>query len=279
MVWRTKDMVTPFVGVKLWSNFMRIALLSDIHGNPLALEAVLADIAAQGGVDIYWLLGDFASLGYDPVGVLERVTQLPNAFFLRGNHDRYTVTGERPGPTLEQAQDNPKLMPLLLTMAANLAWTQGQIRASGWWDWLAQLPLELRLTLPDGTRLLGVHAAPGLDDGTGITPILSDGELRDVLAPAGADLVIVGHTHVPLDRTVEQVRVVNLGSVSNPMKPRREASYAMLQADSAGYNVQMRYVEYDREAVVAELQRVKHPTVDFLTKFMRSEMLPPWSQR
>ena len=77
---------------------MRIALLSDIHGNPLALDAVLADIEAQGGVDTYWLLGDFSSLGYDPVGVLERVTKLPNAFFLRGNHDRYTVTGERPGP-------------------------------------------------------------------------------------------------------------------------------------------------------------------------------------
>lgn len=258
---------------------MRIALLSDIHGNSLALEAVLADIAAQGGVDTYWLLGDFSSLGYDPVGVLERVTQLPNAFFLRGNHDRYTVTGERPGPTLEQAQANPKLVPFLLVMATNLAWTQGQIRASGWWDWLAQLPLDLRLTLPAGTRLLGVHAAPGLDDGAGIIPILSDDELRDVLAPAEADLVIVGHTHVPLDRTIEQVRVVNLGSVSNPMKPRREASYAILQADSTSYNVQMRYVEYDREAVIVELQRVKHPTVDFLTKFIRGEMLPPWSQR
>ena len=59
---------------------MRIALLSDIHGNPLALDAVLADIEAQGGVDTYWLLGDFSSLGYDPVGVLERVTKLPHAF-------------------------------------------------------------------------------------------------------------------------------------------------------------------------------------------------------
>src|SRR5918911_4801642 len=108
---------------------MRIALLSDIHGNPLALDAVLADIEAQGGVDMYWVLGDFSSLGYDPVGVLKRVTQLPNAFFSRGNHDRYTVTGERPGPTVEQAQANPRLMRFLLAMATNLAWTQGQIRA------------------------------------------------------------------------------------------------------------------------------------------------------
>ncbi|HYX51291.1 MAG TPA: metallophosphoesterase family protein, partial [Ktedonobacteraceae bacterium] len=244
---------------------MRFALLSDIHGNLVALEAVLADIATQGGVDAYWILGDFSSLGYDPVGVLERVTQLPNAVFSRGNHDRYTVTGERPGPTLEQAQAKPKLMPFLLAMASNLAWTQGQIRASGWWNWLEDLPLELRLTLPDGTHMIGVHAAPGLDDGPGIIPLLSDAELRALLAPAEADLVIVGHTHVPLDRTIDQVRVVNLGSVSNPMRSRLEASYALLEADSSGYKLQMRYVDYDRQAVIDELQRVKHPTVEFLT--------------
>jgi predicted phosphodiesterase len=258
---------------------MRIALISDIHGNLLALEAVLADIDAQGGVDAYWVLGDFSSLGYDPVGVLERVTQLPNALFSRGNHDRYTVTGERPGPTLEKAQAQPKLVPLLLAMATNLAWTQGHIRASGWWNWLEDLPLELRLTLPDGTRLLGVHAAPGLDDGPGIIPLLNDEELRALLAPAEADLVIVGHTHVPLDRTIDQVRVVNLGSISNPMRSRLEASYAILEADSVGYNVQMRYVDYDRQAVINELQRVKHPTVDFLAKMLRGELLPPWAPR
>ena len=166
---------------------MRIALISDIHGNLLALEAVLTDIADMGGVDAYWILGDFSSLGYDPVGVLERVTQLPDAQFSRGNHDRYTVSGERPGPTLEQAQAQPKLMPLLLAMATNLAWTQGHIRASGWWNWLEELPLELRLTHPDGTRMLGVHAAPGLDDGPGIIPLLSDEELRTLLAPAEAE--------------------------------------------------------------------------------------------
>lgn len=256
---------------------MRIALLSDIHGNTLALEAVLADIAAQGGVDSYWILGDFSSLGYDPVGVLERVTRLPNTVFLRGNHDRYTVTGQRPGPTLEEAQAQPQLMPFLLAMATDLAWTQGQIRASGWWHWLEQLPLELRLTLPDGTRMLGVHAAPGTDDGPGIIPLLSDDELHTLLAPAEADLVIVGHTHVPLDRTVEQVRVFNLGSVSNPMRSRLEASYALLDADATGYSVQLHYVEYDREAAIEELRRVKHPTVDFLAKMLRGEMRPPWA--
>ena len=61
----------------------RIALLADIHGNSLALDAVLAHIQAQGGVDDYWVLGDLCAIGYDPVGVLERLSALPNAIFIR----------------------------------------------------------------------------------------------------------------------------------------------------------------------------------------------------
>src|SRR5215470_9476332 len=55
---------------------MRLAILSDIHGNPLALDAVLADIQSQGEVDAHWVLGDFAALGYYPVAPLEKVTAL-----------------------------------------------------------------------------------------------------------------------------------------------------------------------------------------------------------
>jgi putative phosphoesterase len=256
---------------------MRVALLSDIHGNSLALDRVLADIEEQGGVERYWVLGDFSGLGYDPVGVLERITKLPNVYFVQGNHDRYIVSGERPGPSIEQAQANPQLVPFLLGMSVNLAWTQGHVRASGWWEWFEQLPMEVRLTLPDGTRMLGTHVAPGLDDGPGIIPILSDKELGDLVAGAEAELLVVGHTHVPLDRSVEGVRIFNLGSVSNPMRERLEASYALLEADEQGYELELRYVDYDHEEVIRELERVKHPTKEFLTAFMRGEIIPSWA--
>ena len=256
---------------------MRIAILSDIHGNLVALEAVLADVEAQGGVDAYWLLGDFSSLGASPIAIVERVTKLPNAHFIYGNHDRAIVTGERPGPTLEQASANPTLLPFLLNMAVNLAWTQGQIQASGLFDWFAQLPADIRLTLPDGTRVLGVHVAPGLDDGPGIIPPLSDDELRALLAPGEADVVIVGHTHVPLDRTVDGMRVFNLGSVSNPLLGRLEASYALLEADASGHQLQLRYVDYDREAAIKALYDAHHPTVELLAHFIRGEIRPPWA--
>ena len=51
---------------------MQIAIIADIHGNPLALDAVLADIERRGGVEGYWLLGDYCAIGFDPAGVLDR---------------------------------------------------------------------------------------------------------------------------------------------------------------------------------------------------------------
>jgi len=75
---------------------MRLALLSDVHGNSIALDAVLADVDARGGADEYLVLGDLVALGHDPLGVLRRLRALPNVAFTRGNTDRYVVTGERP---------------------------------------------------------------------------------------------------------------------------------------------------------------------------------------
>lgn len=243
---------------------MRLALISDMHGNPLALDAVLADIAAQGGVDETWVLGDLAALGYDPVGVLDRLHDVPNAHFIRGNTDRYTTTSDRPPPTEEDVRRNPALQTRYDEVTRSFAWTRSYVAAAGWFDWLAALPLERRLTLPDQTRLLAVHASPRRDDGRGIPPGMSDDEVLALVTDADADLVIVGHTHQPLERIVGGIRVVNLGSLSNPVTSDRRASYVLLDANNGGYIVQPRRVEYDWQAVVAAIRAVRHPAADFL---------------
>ena len=249
---------------------MRLAILSDIHGNSIALDAVLADLQSQGEVDAYWVLGDFAALGYDPVTPLENITALPHASFTRGNTDRYVVTGDLPVQP-EQALQDPTLLPQVIEAARSFSWTRGYLSAAGWLDWLTNVPLEVRLTLPDGTRLLGVHASPGRDDGPGIQYKHSDGELEQRLAGCEADLVIVGHTHVPLDRRVGRKHVINLGSISNPVTPGLQATYALLDADEQGYHIQLRCVDYDREAVIKAIEHSRHPTPSFLTGFMSGE--------
>jgi predicted phosphodiesterase len=253
---------------------MRIAILSDIHGNPIALDAVLADVQRQGPIDEYWILGDLVAIGYDPVTVLERVTKLPRVRFTRGNTDRYVVSDELPISIEQiQAQSRLELLPKLLSTVKSFAWTKGYLTATGWLDWLGRLPLEQRLTLPDGTRLLGVHAAPGTDDGPGIHPRLSEAELEALVKDCNADLICVGHTHIPLDRTVSGFRVVNLGSVSNPVTPELVASYAIVKANNSGYQLQLRRVPYDREAVMEAIRRARHPASDYLLGFMRGEFV------
>lgn len=251
---------------------MRLAILSDIHGNPLALDAVLADIQREGEADAYWVLGDFSALGYDPVTPLEQVTALPHAHFTRGNTDRYVVTDDLPMRP-ETSLDDPARLPHVIEMVRSFSWTRGYVSAAGWLDWLTSLPLDVRMSLPDGTRLLGVHASPGRDDGPGIKPTQRDEDLEQQLAGCEADVVIVGHTHVPLDRQVGRIRVINLGSVSNPVTPGLQATYVLLDADAQGYRMQLRRVEYDREAVIQAIERARHPAPAFLIGYMRGEHL------
>src|SRR2546429_2069559 len=104
---------------------MRIALLSDVHGNSIALDAVLADVDECGGVDEYWVLGDLVALGHDPVGVLERIASLPAVRVIRGNTDRYVVTGGRPPPAVHDAMTDPDLVPVVAEIAGSFAWTTG----------------------------------------------------------------------------------------------------------------------------------------------------------
>jgi predicted phosphodiesterase len=255
---------------------MRIALLSDIHGNPLALDAVLADVERRGGVDAYIVVGGLAAIGPDPIGVLERLAALPNAGFVRGNTDRYVVTGDRPPPTPDDALADLRLLPALLEVTGSFAWTQGAVVAAGRLDWLAELQLERRLTLPDGTRLLCVHAAPGTDDGDGNHPAQTDAERGALVADCAADLVCVGHTHWALDRTAGGVRAVNLGSVSNPFPPDLRASYVLLDADAHGYRLQHQRVDYDHAAVIELTRRVRFPGGDHVISFMRGRFKPRW---
>jgi predicted phosphodiesterase len=245
---------------------VRIALLSDVHGNPIALEAVLRDVASQGSVEAYWVLGDHAGLGPDPAGALERLTALPNAQFIRGNSDRHVATNDRPIPTIEDIARQPERLAQFVEVDRSTTWARGYLTATGWLGWLSNLPLEQRLVLPDGTRLLGVHAAPGTDDGPGLRDEQSDDELAALLDAAGADLVCVGHTHRAFDRTIGNRRVINLGSVSNPATADQRACYAVLEATSSGYRIQQRQVVYDVAATVEAIRSAGHPAADFLIR-------------
>jgi len=248
---------------------MRVAILSDVHGNAIALDAVLADIAATGGVDAHWFVGDAAAVGFDPVGCARRIQALPDLTAVHGNTDRLTISDDPDADAafVKLVAEDPEAASRTFLIVRGFDWTRGAITSAGQFDWFAGLPLEARLDLPDGTRVLLVHAAPGTDEGAGITTGQTDEELKSLLKVFAADLVFVGHTHKPLDRAVDGVRVFNLGSVSNPATEDLRAMWTLLKADESGYQLERRFVEYDIPAVLERLDDVHHPAGAYIRSF------------
>lgn len=250
---------------------MKIALLADMHGNEIALKAVFDHLQTQGEMDAHWVLGDYSALGYAPVATLEMLKELPNAKFIRGNTDRYTVAGDRPPttPTRENVLANPELFERALGIEANFAWTLGAITNTGWLDWMKALPVQFTETLPDRTRVLCVHARPGLDDGPGFDGITVD-EIRPLLEDVDADLIIVGHTHVPYQIEVDDKTIINPGSISNHLDDDKRAKYAILHADENGYEIEFHRVEYDVGKVIAILDEIDHPAKALIKNYFKN---------
>jgi predicted phosphodiesterase len=255
---------------------MRAAICSDIHGNLPALEAVLAE-AAEAGVDELWVVGDLVAHGPHPGPTVRRLRELTGAHttrIVRGNTDRYTVIGQLSPYLLGlDPVKHPDKDAQIADAREAYEWTRSAVDAAGCLDWLGGLPAEIRLGLPDGTVVLLSHAAPGTDDGPGLYAEQTDQEVRDAAVGAaraeGVGLVVVGHTHVPMDRTVDDVRVVNLGSVSVPTTPDPRSAWTLLTADDAGFTLEHRRTGYDIESVIADLHTCGHPSADWLASKMR----------
>ena len=115
------------------SFIMRIAILSDIHGNCVALDAVLGDIRSdeQEPVDGYWILGDLVAAGAQPLEVMARLDELTDVRFVRGNSERYLTTGARPLVTPVEELTDLSLLRACIGILESFAWTAGAIAAGG----------------------------------------------------------------------------------------------------------------------------------------------------
>ena len=79
-----------------------------------------------------------------------------------------------------------------------------------------------------------------------------------------------------MDVALDSMRLVNPGSVSNPSPPELRASYVLLDAEKSGYALAHHFVEYDRKAVIDEVNRVRHPAADYINTYMRGKNIPFW---
>jgi len=170
----------------------RFALISDIHGNLPALDAALADIETHGLGSATYCLGDLVGYGPDPAGVIERIRSL-DISTIRGNYD--DGVGNRRGEcgcyyVTDQAKQDG---------AASYVFTDGAFSDEDH-VWLSALPDEIRLEA-EGLRVLLAHGSPRKINEY-LLPDRTDAQLIRLAVQADADLVCVGHVHVPYHRAM-----------------------------------------------------------------------------
>jgi predicted phosphodiesterase len=189
----------PSPGTKIGR--VRLLCISDIHGHADALAAVLATAERRGYTKIL-VAGDLCFPGPKPLETFRRLTQA-GAICVQGVGDRALSTLDldkvRPRSDHEKAR---------LGRLAEVRTELGELILAR----IARLPPTYRLPLEDGGELVLVHGSPA-DPLEAFSQDMSDEEISALIGDDPADLVVCGGSHVPFDRVVSGVRVINVGSV------------------------------------------------------------------
>lgn len=233
---------------------MRIAIVSDIHGNRTAFEAVLADLR-QTSPDLILHGGDLADSGASPVEIVDRIRDLGWQGVV-GNTDEMLF---RPESLAEFASQSPQLKTLFAAIEEMAVWTRdalGEERLT----WLSGLPrIQAR-----GAMAL-VHASPD-SLWRAPAPEASDAELESVYSPLGQPIAVYGHIHRSYIRSVAGMTVANTGSVSLSYDGDRRASYLLLDESKP----ELRHVEYDLDRELKALAGCGLPHTDWIARTLES---------
>lgn len=210
---------------------MKILIVSDLHANLEAVEALPGDF------DRLWVLGDLVNYGPDPAEVVEFV-RARAAFVVRGNHDHSVGFDE-----------DPRCSAAFRAMAEETRRYSLSVLSDAHRQYLRELPLTATAQA-DGLQVLMCHAAPS-------DPLF---EYRRPESPAwtsdavdaGIDVQLVGHTHIPFERTVSARRIVNPGSVGQAKHGLPEVRYAIWQNGE----ITLAASPYDCEPTIEKLGRL-----------------------
>ena len=239
---------------------MRLAIVSDIHGNRTALEAVLADLK-QLSPDLIFHGGDLAASGSHDAEVIDRIRALGWPGVL-GNTDEMLWAPERLDSLGAQSPALKKLLSTLAEMIPRMRTSLGAERVK----WMRTLPKRYS---HEGVTV--VHASP---DDCWKSPMLEakDEELESVYGPLKAPIVVYGHIHRPFVRQLNGFTVANSGSVSLSYDGDPRASYALIDDE----NVTIRRVPYDIDKACDDLMNSGLPYADWLISVLRAgRYVPP----
>ena len=238
---------------------MRIAVVSDIHGNLTALEAVIADLQ-QTAPDLILHGGDLADAGARPVEILDLIREL-GWRGVAGNTDEMLFRPE----SLEEFASNSSAPPSLWAVIREMARATRAMLGEERIEWLRGLPS----VQAQGAMTL-VHASPE-SFWRAPTPEATDAELRSVYGALGQPIVAYGHIHRPYVRSLprsqgREIIVANSGSVGLSYDGDCRASYLLLD----GGNVTVRRVEYEVEKELQVLSTRDLPHADWIARTLRA---------
>ncbi|ALX48905.1 metallophosphoesterase family protein [Lentibacillus amyloliquefaciens] len=232
---------------------MKIAFISDIHGNATALESVLEDIKRK-KADKIVVLGDICYRGPEPKRSLDMVRKL-NTEVIRGNADDWVYRGIKEGEVPDQALD---------IMRKEQQWTTSHLTEDDL-DYLGSLPSQVTIELTEKINIHGFHATPESLFEV-VQPTDSNKSLEEkLMREQTASIFLYGHIHLPYVRYINGKCVANLGSVGLPFDGLNQASYLMAEGDGDQFNVGIQRVQYDVEKVKKQLKEADYPNLEFLT--------------
>jgi putative phosphoesterase len=223
---------------------MRIAILSDIHGNLQALESALADIAAQKPDRVY-CLGDLVGYGANPNEVTERIRREHWPTVMGNYDDGVGFERDECGCAYREEAERERGQ-------RSLEWTKARVTPDNK-ALLRTLVNEIRFEA-DGKRILLVHGSPRkmneylFED----RPIAS---FERLAASSNADVIVFGHTHKPYVKDVDGVTFVNAGSVGKPKDGDWRGCYVVLDGGTPAF----RRVEYDVKSAAAAIRATGLP--------------------
>lgn len=238
---------------------MKLAFIADIHGNAIALEAVLKDIKAR-NIDKVYVLGDLCYRGAEPQRSLDMVRSLATDV-IKGNADEWVVRGVKKGEVPEVA---------FSLMNNERDWTVSQLDASSM-KYLSNLPVELDLKF-EKVNIHAFHATPNsLFDV--VHPDESDEILSEKLFTKEANIYIYAHIHKPYIRYINGKCLINTGSVGLPFDGLNKSSYAIVYLENGNFETSIVRVDYDVGKVINQFEKSDYPNKKLLTKILRESNL------
>lgn len=242
---------------------MQVAIISDIHGNTVALDTVLAEIEREDPDQIV-CLGDIAQAGPEPVAALERIQRL-DCHVINGNTDEWLLTMEIPEES--DSQDKPQ------EVFDIGEWTADQLTPQHE-QFIESFEDTVEIELPNGSRLLCYHGTPH-SPWEELEVETTDEELDRIIESSDADVLVGGHIHNQMLRRYMNVTFVNVGSVGMPFGTTRStredvggyrpwAEWAMVEASDSSIGIDLRRTRFDVDAVIQALRNSNIPHADML---------------